>query len=213
MCRQNQQILQVAVPSDLQEKREGVNHMGLSEDTALNGEQIPSYPSMHPASLTAALTEHDMLKCQVQRWFHLDSLAAVDLAIGPNSQVLAIAGDAVLKFQIVNRLFKYPDFTSSAKVLHEESVKYITNKQLASVVAWQLDLHKLLRIYNFNPRDPSKAAVKKLGTAVEALLGVLAMQQPSLAEHVVGRIFCMIGESTDTRVNSPAVSQMLALTR
>ena len=187
--------------------------MVVSSDTIPYGEQITSSVSVSAASLSSALTEHDKVKRQVQHWFHLDSLAAVDLAIGPNSQVLAIAGDAVLKFQIVNRLFRYPDFTSSAKALHEESVKYITNKQLASVVAWQLDLHKLLRIYNFTPQDPSKAAVKKLGTAVEALLGVLAMQQPSLAEQVVGQIFCMIGESSDIRANSPAVSQMLMLSK
>ena len=159
------------------------------------------------------MTEHDKVKRQVQHWFHLDSLADVDLAIGPHSQVLAIAGDAVLKFQIVNRLFRYPSFTSSAKVLHEESLKYITNKQLASVVAWQLDLHKLLRIYNFTPKQPSKAALKKLGTAVEALLGVLAMKQPSNTEHVVGQIFCMIGDSSEIRANSPAVSQMLTLNK
>lgn len=171
--------------------------------------QTPGDAVMSAASF---MTEHDKVKHQVQHWFCLDSLADVDLAIGPNSQVLAIAGDAVLKFQIVQRLFRFPSFTSSAKVMHEESLKYITNRQLALVVAWQLDLHKLLRIYNFTPCGPSKAAVKKLGTAVEALLGVLALQKSSNTERVVGQIFCMIGEDADTRANSPAISQILRLT-
>ena len=199
------------MPNNRQNAQQCLNHVVASNGTIVSGEQMPSNMSMSAASLSSAPTEHDKVKHQVQHWFHLDSLAAVDLAIGPNSQVLAIAGDAVLKFQIVNRLFRYPGFTSSAKALHEESVKYITNKQLASVVAWQLDLHKLLRIYNFTPQDPSKAAVKKLGTAVEALLGVLAMQHPSKTEHVVGQIFCMIGESSDIYASNPAVSQMLML--
>lgn len=179
-----------------------------SDGTVVNGTQLPGEMAIAAA---VGLTEHDMVKHQVQHWFCLNSLADVDLAVGPNSQVLAIAGDAVLKFQIVQRLFGFPSFTTSAKVLHEESLKYITNRQLASVVAWQLDLHKLLRIYNFTPQDPSKAAVKKLGTAVEALLGVLALRQPSGTERVVGQIFCMIGEDADTRANSPAISHIFRL--
>ena len=202
-----------AEPNNRQNAQQSLKHVEASSATTLSQQQIPSNVFMSAASHPSALTEHDQVKRQVQHWFHLDSLAAVDLAIGPNSQVLAIAGDAVLKFQIVNRLFRDPDFTISAKAMHEESVKYITNKQLASVVAWQLDLHKLLRIYNFTPMVPSKAAVKKLGTAVEALLGVLAMQQPSHTEHVVGRIFRMIGESSETRATNPAVSHMLMLSK
>ena len=179
-----------------------------SDGSVVSGTQLPGDVSM---SAAVGMTEHDIVKHQVQHWFCLDSLADVDLAIGPNSQVLAIAGDAVLKFQIVQRLFRFASFTSSAKVLHEESLKYITNRQLASVVAWQLDLHKLLRIYNFTPCNPSKAAVKRLGTAVEALLGVLALRQPSSTERVVGQIFCMIGEDVETRSSSPAISQIFRL--
>ena len=156
-------------------------------------------------------TEHDRIKRQVQYWFRLGSLKDVDLALGPDTQVLAIAGDAVLKFQIVNRLFKHSCYTSSAKALHEESQKYITNKQLACVVAWKLDLHKLLRIYNFMPTAPSKIAVKRLGTAVEALIGVLALQQPGDSERVIGQIFSMIGRESSTREGSPAVARLLQL--
>lgn len=165
-----------------------------------------------PLNLSAFLsTEHDRIKRQVQHWFRLRNIAGVDLALGPNTQVLAIAGDAVLKLQIVNRLFKISSYTSSAKALHDESLKYITNKQLACVIAWKLDMHKLLRLYNFTPRDPSKAAFKKLGTAVEALLGVLALQQPEDVESVIGQVFYLIGQDAATCEGSPAVSKLLQL--
>ena len=163
------------------------------------------------ALLALSGTEHDRLKRRVQHWFRLKSLADVDLAIGPDTQVLAIAGDAVLKFQIVNRLFKDSSLTSSAKAMHEESLRYITNRQLALIIAWQLDLHKLLRIYNFIPTNPSKAAIKRLGTAVEALLGVHALKQPADTERVVTQMFCMIGQNREVCINSLAISQLLAV--
>ena len=161
------------------------------------------------ATMASSGTEHDKIRLQVQMWFRLNGLSDVDLAVGPSSQVLAIAGDAVLKFQIVQRLFRDASFTSSAQAMHEESLRYITNRQLALIIAWQLDLHKILRIYNFTPTAPSKAAIKRLGTAVEALLGVLALRQPADIERVVGQVFSMIGRNTELCSSSPAVSQLL----
>lgn len=172
--------------------------------------ESPGNMAAPSALLALSGTEHDRLKRRVQHWFRLKSLADVDLAIGPNTQVLAIAGDAVLKFQIVNRLFRDSSFTSSAKAMHEESLKYITNRQLALIIAWQLDIHKLLRIYNFVPTEPSKAAIKRLGTAIEALLGVLALKQPADTERVVSQMFCMIGQTREVCITSPAASQLLA---
>ena len=169
-------------------------------------------PAAMPILVFAALTtEHEKVKRQVQYWFRLKSLEHVDWALGPDTQTLAIAGDAVLKFQVVNRLFKSACYTTSARRLHEESLKYITNEQLACVVAWKLDLHKLLRLHNFTRTNPSKIAIKKLGTAVEALLGVVALQQAGEVERVVRQIFSMIGSDTAVLEGRSAVPMPLLL--